>query len=177
MDVEAITWIFFLGGLALMVLEALAPGGVAFFLGVGGVLIAALRTLGILTDPFSALFGWLLISTAFVVALRPVLMRYFGGATSSKLANEDFEAMDRVVDVVEPVTAQGDSGRIRFRGATWQARTLEGELPAGSKAVIKYRDNLTWIVEPAQGYTLEYPNEPKSIEETSRQNKRNRNRS
>ena len=177
MDVEAITWIFFLGGLALMVIEALVPGGVAFFLGVGGVLIAALRTLGILTDPFNALFGWLLLSTAFVIALRPVLMRYFGGATSRKLANEDFEAMDRVVDVVEPITADDDSGRIRFRGATWQARTPEGRLPAGSKAVIKYRDNLTWIVEPAQGYTLEYPDMTQSIEEATSRNRRTRNRS
>lgn len=156
MDATTLTWLFLAGGLLLMVLEAALPGGVAFFLGVGGLIIGALRVVGVLSDPITSVFLWLLVSTGFVLALRPLLMRHFGGRSSTRLADEDYEAMDRVVDVVEPVTDHDDSGRIRFRGANWAARSREGRLPAGSKAQIKYRDNLTWIVEPAPGYVPEY---------------------
>ena len=159
MDPTTLTWTFFLGGLLLMALEVLVPGGVSFFLGLGGLVVAALRTSGIVEGPFTALFWWLIISTGLVVAIRPLLMKYYGGSRSTKLADEDFEAMDKEVEVVEPVNDTDDSGRIRFRGATWQARTLEGTLPVGTKARIKYRDNLTWIVEPARGYVAEFPDE------------------
>ena len=148
MDAEWWTWIFLGGGLLLMVLETMIPGGVAFFLGLSGVLLAALRVLGLVVDPMLSVGLWLALSAGLVLTLRPVLMRYFGGASSFKLANEDFEAMDKIVQVVEPVGELGEEGRIRFRGATWAARSLEGQLPAGAEARILYRDNLTWVVEP-----------------------------
>lgn len=156
MDPELLTWIFLGGGVLLMILEAMLPGGVAFFLGVGGVLVAALRALGLAMGPAMSVFVWLVLSTALVLTLRPILVKYFGGESSVKITDEDFEAMDKEVEVVEPVTPDSNEGRIRFRGATWRARSLEGKLPAGSRARIVYRENLTWIVEPAAGY-LEEP--------------------
>lgn len=149
MDPETLTTIFFIGGLALMIIETLVPGGVSFFLGVSGLFVGALRWLGILEDPVTSLITWLFTSVALILAMRPLLMKYWGGESSYKLANEDVEAMDKVVEVIEPVNADDNSGRIRFQGISWQAKTLEGEIPAGSKAKIRYRDNVTWIVEPA----------------------------
>lgn len=174
MDSELLTWIFFGGGLLLVFLEAALPGGVSFFLGVGGVFVAALRALGLLTDPAWSLFAWLVISAGLVVALRDVLVKHFGGEYSVKLADEDFEAMDQEVEVLEDVYPDNDEGRIRFRGAEWSARTLEGKLPAGTKATIKYRDNLTWIVEPASGYVaepldVELPEPPAGDQEAEKQ--------
>ncbi len=155
MDPELLTWIFLGGGLLLMVLELMLPSGVSFFLGISAVLVAALRFLGLELGPAASVFLWLVISSALVLTLRPFLMRHFGGESSQKLADEDVEAMDREVEVVEQVGGLGHEGRIRFRGATWSARTLEGRLPAGAKARILYRDNLTWIVEPAAGFLAE----------------------
>ncbi|WP_372633850.1 NfeD family protein [Fodinibius sp.] len=148
MDGETLTMIFFFGGLALMIIETLVPGGVSFFLGFSGLLVGALRWLGILEDPATSVITWLFTSVALILAMRPLLMKYWGGESSFKLANEDVEAMDQVVDVVEPVNAEDSTGRIRFQGISWQAKTLEGEISAGSKAKIRYRDNVTWIVEP-----------------------------
>ncbi|SHF02813.1 Membrane protein implicated in regulation of membrane protease activity [Fodinibius roseus] len=148
MDGETLTMIFFIGGVALMIIETLVPGGVSFFLGFSGLLVGGLRWFGILEDPAASVVAWLFTSVALILAMRPLLMKYWGGESSFKLANEDVEAMDEVVDVVEPVNAQDNSGRIRFQGISWQAKTLEGEIPAGSKAKIRYRDNVTWIVEP-----------------------------
>lgn len=147
MDTELITWFFLGGGLFLMLLETFIPGGVSFFLGISGLFVGFLRYLGLLADPGLSIAVWLISSIALVVAFRPLLKKYWGGESSFKLADEDFEAMDQIVEVTEPINAFDNSGRIRFQGISWQARSDEGKLEAGTKAKIKYRDNLTWIVE------------------------------
>ena len=149
MDAETLTMIFFIGGVVLMIIETLIPGGVSFFLGFSGLIVGTLRWFGILEDPVTSVITWLFTSVALILAMRPLLMKYWGGESSYKLANEDVEAMDQVVDVIEPVNADDNTGRVRFQGISWQAKTLEGKIPAGSKAKIRYRDNVTWIVEPA----------------------------
>ncbi|WP_138430355.1 NfeD family protein [Fodinibius saliphilus] len=148
MDAETLTMVFFIGGILLMIVEAMIPGGVSFFLGVSGLIVGALRWFGILDSPATSVITWLFTSVALILAMRPILMKYWGGESSYKLANEDVEAMDEVVEVIETVDAESQSGRVRFQGISWKAKTLEGEIPAGSKAKIRYRDNVTWIVEP-----------------------------
>lgn len=148
MEAETLTMIFFIGGFILMIIETLIPGGVSFFLGFSGLIVGSLRWLGILEEPITSIVVWLFTSVALILAMRPLLMKYWGGESSYKLANEDVEAMDQIVDVVEPVNASDASGRVCFQGISWKAKTLEGEIPAGSKAKIRYRDNVTWIVEP-----------------------------
>lgn len=148
MDGESLTWIFFIGGAALMILETLIPGGVSFFLGFSGVLVGALRYFGILMEPGTSILTWLATSIGLILLFRPLLKKYWGGESFFKLADEDFEAMDQIVEVVEPVNDQDNSGRIKFQGISWQARTVEGEIKSGRKAKIKYRDNVTWVVEP-----------------------------
>lgn len=148
MDIEFITWIFLIGGMLLMLLELVAPSGMALILGASGLLVALIRFLGLLDDPVTATMAWLFTSVALTIAIRPFIKRFFAGETSYKFADEDYEAMDQIVDVVEPLNEYNDEGRIRFQGISWQARTLEGEVPAGTQVKIKYRDNTTWIVEP-----------------------------
>ncbi|TYP92793.1 Membrane protein implicated in regulation of membrane protease activity [Fodinibius salinus] len=148
MDGETLTTIFLVGGIVFMILETFIPGGVSFFLGVSGLLVAGLRWMGIVASPLTSVITWLFTSVGLILAMRPLLMKYWGGESNYKLANEDIEAMDQVVDVIEPVNAKDQSGRVRFQGISWQAKTLEGEIPAGAKAKIRYRDNVTWIVEP-----------------------------
>lgn len=148
------TWVFIVGGFALMLLETVVPGGIAFFLGVGGVLVGGLRALGLLMDPLTALVTWVFLSTGLTIALRPLMLRFAEGEISLAVTDEDAEAMGQTVTVIEPVGPE-EEGRIRFRGAAWDARTLEGTLPEGAEAKILYRDNLTWIVEPADDSDLD----------------------
>jgi membrane protein implicated in regulation of membrane protease activity len=156
MDVDPtlLTWAFLGGGLALMLLETVVPGGIAFFLGVGGLLVGGVRSLGLLLDPVTAVIVWVFASAGLTIALRPFLLRFAEGDISLGVTDEDAEAMGQTVRVVESVGPE-DSGRIRFRGASWDARTLEGELPKGADAKILYRDNLTWIVEPVDHADLD----------------------
>lgn len=148
MDGELITWIFLVGGIVLMLLEALIPGGVTFILGFSGLTVGILRYFGFLEDPFTATFTWLLSSMALTILIRPFIKKYFPGETFFKLADEDYEAMDQIVDAIEPINEFDNSGRIRYQGISWQARSMEGKIPKGTKVRIKYRENTTWIVEP-----------------------------
>ncbi|MDX1637825.1 MAG: NfeD family protein [Balneolaceae bacterium] len=148
MDGELLSWIFVVGGIVLMLIETVIPGGVSFFLGLSGIIVGGLRFLGFLSEPTTATLAWLLTSIGLILLMRPLVMKYWGGESFYKLADEDFEAIDEVVTVIEPVNADDNSGRIRYQGISWQARTLEGELEPGQKARIKFRDNVTWIVEP-----------------------------
>lgn len=150
MDGELITWLFIIGGVILLGMEALIPSGMSFILGFSGLLVGILRFIGFLDDPVTATLVWVGLSAGITLFSLPLLRKYFGGDTVKKLADEDYEAMDKVVTVVEAIDEHSDEGRIRFQGISWQARSLDGDIPAGSEARIKYRDNTTWIVEPVQ---------------------------
>ena len=148
MDNEMLTWIFFIGGILLMLLESLLPSGFALVLGFSGILVGLLRFLGLLFDPTTATLAWFLTSMVLTVGALPFIKKYFGGESTFKVADEDYEAMDQIVDVVEDINDNNNEGRIRYQGISWQARTIDGDVPAGSQVRIKYRDNTTWIVEP-----------------------------
>ena len=154
LDPTLLTWTFVVGGALLMLIEAVVPGGIAFFLGIGGVVVGGLRALGLLVDPLSSVVTWVFLSTGLTIALRPLMLRFVQGDVSLAMTDEDAEAMGETVTVVEAVGPESP-GRIRFRGATWDARTLEGRLPDGAEAQLLYRDNLTWVVEPADHADLD----------------------
>ena len=154
LDPALLTWAFAVGGILLMLLETAVPGGVAGFLGVGGLVVAGLRAMGLLVDPLTAIITWAFLSAGLTIALRPLLLRFVRGDTSLALTDEDAEAMGQTVTVVQEVDDE-EAGRIRYRGATWDARTVEGTLPEGAEAKLLYRDNLTWIVEPADDADLD----------------------
>ncbi len=154
LDPPLLTWAFVVGGALLMLIEAVVPGGIAFFLGIGGVVVGGLRALGLLVDPLSSVVTWVFLSTGLTIALRPLMLRFVQGDVSLAMTDEDAEAMGETVTVVEAVGPESP-GRIRFRGATWDARTLEGRLPDGAEAQLLYRDNLTWVVEPADHADLD----------------------
>jgi membrane protein implicated in regulation of membrane protease activity len=152
MDGELLTWMFIAGGIILMTLELILPGGVAFFLGISGLGVGLLRFLGLLTDPVAAIAAWLLASMGLTIAIRPFIKKYLKPETSFKLADEDYEAMDQLAVVTEELNDLDNSGRIKFDGVTWQARSLEGRIPVGKQVAIRHRENTTWIVESLEGY-------------------------
>ncbi|PWN07501.1 NfeD family protein [Rhodohalobacter mucosus] len=153
-DGEFLTWLFLAGGILLMILELVVPGGVAFFLGLSGLAVGLLRFLGLLSDPVWAITAWLLTSMSLTIAIRPFIRKYLKPESSFKLADEDYEAMDQIAIVTDELNDRNNSGRIRFDGVTWQARSMEGRIPAGKEVVIRHRENTTWIVESIGGSEL-----------------------
>ncbi len=147
MDADILTWIFLGGGLLLMLLEFAAPGGVALFLGFSGLVVGFLRFFDLLSSTGGSIAAWLILSVGLTIAIRPFIKKYLKPESSFKYADEDYEAMDQVAEVIEDVNDYDNSGKIRFDGTSWRAKSLEGTIRAGEKVRIRFRENITWIVE------------------------------
>ena len=148
MSPDVITWIWFVIGLALMVLELFLPGLVVCFLGLGAVLVACLRWIGLFLPLEQSILAWFITSIALLLGLRHLLVRYLPADKSYSFTDEDVEAAGMIVDVTREVISGESSGRVRYAGTTWPAVTREGKIPAGQKAKLLYRENLVWSVEP-----------------------------
>jgi membrane protein implicated in regulation of membrane protease activity len=148
------TWI--VAGAVLIVLELIVPGMVLVFLGAGALLVALLVWLGPVQTWVASITTWFIASLVLLLVLRGVFQRFMSGDAETQSTDEDFDAYGEVVDVVEAI-GPDRAGRIRYRGTTWQAACYDSTLEAGTKAQIVYRDNLIWIVEPANPRDARYP--------------------
>ena len=148
------TWI--VAGAVLIVLELIVPGMVLVFLGAGALLVALFVWLGLIQTWMAAITTWFIASLVLLLVLRSFFQRFMSGDVERQSTNEDFAAYGEVVDVVEAIGPDKE-GRIRYRGTTWQAICYDHTLDAGTKAHIVCRDNLIWIVEPANPLDASYP--------------------
>lgn len=146
--------IWFIGGIALMLLELLLPGGIVFFLGLGGTIVALLLYAGIIDGWLQAFTAWFIGSLALLFGLRGVVQKIIPAVVHRGRTDEDLDAYKHRAQVCEAI-APGGEGRIIFRGSTWPARCYDERcaLPAGSEVRIAFRDNLVWVVEPVDAQT------------------------
>lgn len=140
-------WILFILGGLLLLAEVVIPGGVVGLLGLNAIITGILVYFGILESVPAILLSWFGLSLGSYIALRPTLTRLLGGETAYKPPLEELDAMDQIVLVTEEVSADHTNGRIRYQGISWQATCQEGVITVGASAKIKYRDNLTYIIE------------------------------
>lgn len=140
------TWI--VAGVVLIVLELIVPGMVLVFLGAGALLVALLVWLGLVQTWVASITTWFIASLVLLLVLRGFFQRFISGDAETQSTDEDFDTYGKVVDVVEAIGPDKE-GRIRYRGTTWQAACYDNTLEAGTKAQIVCRENLIWIVEPA----------------------------
>jgi len=140
------TWIIL--GALLIILELVVPGAVLVFLGAGALLVALLIWLGLIQTWIASITAWFIISLALLLALRSFFQRFISGDEEKHTTDEDGDAYGLIVEVVETITPENE-GRIRYRGTTWQAACYDHTLEVGEKAQIIFRENLIWIVDPA----------------------------
>lgn len=139
-------WI--VAGVALMLLELVVPGLVLVFLGAGALLVALLVWLGLLSSWVTATTTWFIASLALLLGLRGLVQRLVPGQTETQSTDEELDAFGEIVEVAETVGPE-PGGRIRYRGTTWDALCLEQTIQAGARARIVCREDLVWIVDPA----------------------------
>ncbi len=154
--------LWFIGGLALMLLEFILPGGIVFFLGLGATLVSLLLYVGLIDGWLQAFTTWFIGSLALLFGLRGVVQKIIPAQVEKGKTDEDLDAYNQVVEVAELIPANGE-GRIMFRGSTWAARNYHADQPVekGSRVRIVYRDNLVWVIEPldVNGPSQSGPNE------------------
>ncbi len=155
MSAEWITLIWLLSGVALVVSEAMIPGVFVMFLGLAAMMVAGLRWAVGLEHLGISFLLWGILSAVFVAGFRSMVMRLVGKGEQRKAYVNDQDEVDSLGAEVEVVKACSDTdseGRIRYQGTTWSAMTMGGRLEVGSKARLVTRDNLVWIVEPADAF-------------------------
>lgn len=140
--------LWLVGGIILMLLELLVPGGIVFFLGFSAALVGLLFLLGVMHSPVSAFVAWFISSLVLLIGFRGLMQRFAPATLEKSNTDEDFDAYNHIVEVAETIPPQGE-GRIHFRGTTWRARNYAGDQPLaqGSQARLIFRENLVWIVE------------------------------
>lgn len=149
-----ISTLWFVGGVVLMLLEFILPGGIVFFLGLGATLVSVLLYFGLIEGWLPAFTTWFIGSLALLFGLRGVVHKLVPAQVDRGKTNEDLDAYNQVVEVSERIPADG-IGRIHFRGSTWTARNYHGDqdLPAGTCVRIVLRENLVWLVERVEEST------------------------
>lgn len=138
---------WFIGGVLLIVLELIVPGGVLAPLGAAALIVGGLEWAGIVGDWVTALTLWFILSIVLIIVFRVAFRRLLPGDESRGRDDEDADAYDTVVEVTETIE-RGGEGRIAFRGSTWPAVCHERTLKAGEKATLFYRDGVRWVVSP-----------------------------
>ena len=145
---EELMWI--LSGVVLIVAEFILPGMVTVFLGSAAILVGLMIHYHLISGFVQTFGAWFALSTLLILTVRQVASKFFLSDSTNKYTEEDEAAIGQIVEVSEAIHSDSSKGRIRFQGTDWPARTLQGTLRKGARAVIKYRDNISWVVETVE---------------------------
>jgi len=160
MDISTI-WLS--ASLLLCLAELVLPGQVAFGLGLSGLLVTLLLSVGLFSSWPAAAAVWLAASIPVVLMLRAIFSWMAPGDTAVQSTDEDGALEGRVVEVVETIEPTGE-GRVAFGGSSWPAISLKGRLAAGLPARLMIRAGLVWVVKPVDSQD---PPEPPAGDRTA----------
>lgn len=137
--------IWFLFGLALMLMELVLPGFIVVFFGAGAWIVALLVWSGLPISFSTQLVIFLAASLVLLFLFRKYGKDYFKG----KVTKENIESFDSVrgervtvVSEIHPATG----GKVEFNGTIWNAESSE-VLAKGTAAEIVERKNLILTVQ------------------------------
>jgi membrane protein implicated in regulation of membrane protease activity len=140
--------IWFIIGLALLLLEFALPGLIVFFFGLGAWIVALIC---LLTDISlnTQLLVFIVSSILSLLCLRKWLKGIFMGYIVSKqdITENIEEFIGKRAVVKEKITPQVP-GKVEFHGTNWEAEADE-EIAAGTPVKIIGKDNITLKVKPS----------------------------
>ena len=130
-------------GIILMALEAVIPGFVIFFFGLGALITALAALLpGIGTAYWLQAIIWIASSAGSMAFLRKKLDKVFKGKL---IENKSSEYIGKRAVVIEEISPE-KPGRIRFEGTSWKAESYTETIPEGEEVEILEKENLTCVV-------------------------------
>ncbi len=134
--------IWFLIGIALLLLEFMLPGLIVFFFGVGACIVAVVC---LFTDISinSQLVIFILSSVASLLLLRKWLKGIFIGHVTSRqdITQKIEEFVGQRAVVVKKITPKMP-GKVELHGTNWQARA-DAEIEEGQAVEVIGKDNIT----------------------------------
>jgi membrane protein implicated in regulation of membrane protease activity len=135
-----------IGGAVLILLEFLVPGLVVVFLGLGALLTGGVLYLGWISEPVALLAFFAFSSILMLATLRRLIMRFYPSDSERVEADEDKLLIGQKATAISTIYPSDYSGRIRFSGTTWSARSERGEIAEGTGVVIVGRENINFVV-------------------------------
>ena len=139
-----LSWL--IGGAILILLEFLIPGLIVIFLGLGALTTAGLIYFGLIRDAWIAVASFAAFSILMLVTLRKVILRFYPSLTEQVETDENALIVGRRAMAVSELSEHDFSGRVKYAGAGWPARSESGEIPAGSEVEIVAQENINLIV-------------------------------
>lgn len=140
-----IVTIWAVAGLLLIIADVIFGTFFMLFLGLGAIITAALCWTGLVDQNSTA--QWLVFSAAStlgVALFRKKLVSAFGKDSANKYVEHAGNNVTVTVDI-----PNNDTGRVKYKGAEWPAKTVSGEaLPAGSRAKIHSTDGIILNIIP-----------------------------
>ncbi|MDD3716100.1 MAG: NfeD family protein [Candidatus Marinimicrobia bacterium] len=137
--------IWFLIGLAMMLLEFAIPGLIVIFFGAGAWVLAILTAI----FPSMALWVQLMLFTVISVASLLLLRRQLKKHFFSDHEGAESEGLDDYIGrkaIVEKAFVKGE-GKVLYRGTSWDAFADE-DIPEGTPVRIIDKDSIRLKVEP-----------------------------
>jgi membrane protein implicated in regulation of membrane protease activity len=138
-------WLWFAGGLALMVAELATPSGFfIMFFGLGALTVGVLARLGVADAGWSQWLLFTLLSLGYLLLFR--------GKLQARVQTPPPPAVDSLVGVLavpQGVIEPGAVGRVEVRGSTWSARNVATvALATGQRCIVVSVDGLLLTVRP-----------------------------
>jgi membrane protein implicated in regulation of membrane protease activity len=133
-------------GSGLMLAEFLIPGAVVVFLGLGAVATSGLIYLGYIREGWQAVTCFGLASVLMLVTIRKMVMRFYPSLTEKVVTDEEKLIYGQKAEVITVLTAHDYSGRVKYSGTTWPARSETGEIAEGATVEIIAQDNINLVV-------------------------------
>ena len=145
MDFLSPELIWFLIGLAFILLEFIIPGVIVIFFGVGAwvnSLLLLIMDFGLNTQ----LIIFLVTSIVLLVILRKKVQSIFVGKTEQSTNGDVDDIIGKKVKVVTKITPN-EVGKVLLNGTQWSA-TSDNEIDEDTIVIITSKNNLTLTVKP-----------------------------
>jgi membrane protein implicated in regulation of membrane protease activity len=136
--------IWFIIGLAFILLEFLIPGVIIIFFGIGAWVTALFMLFGDFAIN-TQLIVFLVSSLVLLVVLRKKVQKIFVGKSEPGVDDVD-DIIGKKVKVIAKITPDS-SGKVMFNGSNWNAEA-DAEIPEETIVEIVAKNNLTLKVKP-----------------------------
>jgi len=143
--------VWLIGGSTLVLLEFLIPGLVVIFLGLGALITSGLLYLGYLRDPWLAIACFGVSSVLMLATIRKMVLRFYPSLSEKVETDEEVLIVGQKAQAISTLTAHDYSGRVKYSGTTWPARSEAGEIVEGEAVEIIGQDNINLIVRKISG--------------------------
>lgn len=139
--------LWFIAGIAMILLEFVAPGVIIVFFGVGALIVSMGMWIGLIDSVPGQCLTFAISSLVLLFALRRYVTSWFVGGSSNGGESIEDEFIGKTVRVTRSIAGGEETGKVELKGAEWNARCDEELLPGRFATVIK-RDGLDLIVKP-----------------------------